>query len=77
MLCARLMRGTRSRLKALTFRLASPPITSALVAGCRKLIRTLPSRSRPTSSGVGGWTLRTASAAKAVAASVTLAPASM
>src|SRR5438128_1045007 len=62
-LCARLIRGTRSRLKALTLRFASAPIASALVAGWRKLISTLLSRSRATSSGVGGWTWSTAPAA--------------
>src|SRR2546423_8123329 len=76
-LCARLIRGTRSRLKALTFCFASALTASALVAGCRKLINTAPVLRRPTSSGVGGCTLSTASLPRAVAASVTLAPTSM
>src|SRR2546430_13251250 len=76
-LCARLIRGTRSRLKALTFCFASALTASALAAGCRKLISTAPALRRPTSSGVGGCTLSTASLPRAVAASVTLAPTSM
>jgi len=68
---------TQGVLNTLNTRLDAATIASALVAGCKKLISTAPSRSRPTSSRVGGCTLRTASLPKAVAASVTLAPASM
>ena len=62
MLWARLMRGTSSRLKAVTFCAASALTTSACADGWRKLIRMAPLFSAPISSWLGGCTLSTASA---------------
>ena len=77
MLWARLIRGTSSRLKAVTLWRASALTTSPFQAGWRKLIRTAPACIRPTSSRVGGWTFsRALPSVYAVAASGTsLAPA--
>ena len=59
---ARDMRGSSSRLKAVTPRLASALTMSPWVEGCRKLISTAPSRSSSTSVRIGACTLSTASA---------------
>src|SRR5713226_7669129 len=56
------MRGTSSRLKAVTPRLASARTMSPWVAGCRKLITTAPFLMRSTSAIEGACTLMTASA---------------
>jgi hypothetical protein len=60
--CAREMRGTSSRLNAVTPRFARARTMSAWVAGCKKLISTAPLLMRLTSPIVGASTLSTASA---------------
>ena len=76
--CARVMRGTRCMLSAVTRRAASTSSTSRFRAGCRKLIRIAPSLMACASSTDGGWTFRIMSAFPRIpaAASTTVAPAS-
>src|SRR4051794_23353721 len=73
--CARVIRGIASIAKLVTPTSASDLASSGLVSGSRKPIRTWPRFRRPTSSAVGGVTLRTTSAAQM--SSPTFAPASV
>src|ERR1700722_11662277 len=74
--CARLILGTRSRLYAVTPRLARTSTTSGCAAGCKKLTRLTPSGSSSASSTVGGCTRATtcASAMSDAASPTTVAP---
>ena len=63
MVCAReSVRGSVSRLTAVTPALASAWAFCGSMSGCSRPMTTWPERSLPTSSGVGFWTRRTTSA---------------
>ena len=73
--CAREMRGTASRARAVTPRLARASSSSGRKAGLSRLIRVVPEDSFSISLSVGALTFMTTSADHAFAVDTMLAPA--